>query len=114
MTTRRTGIAAATAVLFLFSLLATPAFSASEKGSTLVVEGWEVVGNKVMVKVSNLDKTTASGRVEVRAMVAGVPIRSSQEIRVVGGTSDWVTVGFFGPVGGVIVVGISDHADPVV
>jgi len=113
MTTRRTGIAAATAVLFLFSLLATPAFSASEKDRGLVVEGWEIVGNKVMVKVSNTSKTTASGRVEVRAMVAGMPLRSSQEVRVGGGTSDWVTVGFFAPVNGVIVVGISDNADPV-
>jgi hypothetical protein len=113
MTTRRTGIAAATAVLFLFSLFATPAFSATEKETGLVVEGWEIVGNKVMVNVSNPSKTTTSGRVEVRAVVAGLPLRSTEEVRLGGGTSEWVTVGFIAQVDGVIVCGISDHSDPV-
>ena len=114
MITRRNGIAAATAVLLLFSLLAAPSLNASEKGSALVVEGWEVVGNKVMVKVSNQANAAASGSVEVRAMVGGVPVRSFQTVRLGGGASDWVTVGFFGPVGGVIAVGMIDSADPVV
>jgi hypothetical protein len=105
----------AAAVVLLVAALTAPPFNADEKkeGSALVVEGWEVVGSKVLVKVTNLGGPRASGTVEVRAMVMGLPLKRAVSVSVEGGTSEWAAVPFVAPVDGVIVVGIVDHSDPV-
>jgi hypothetical protein len=105
----------AAAVVLLVAALTAPPFNAeeNEKGSALVVEGWEVVGNKVLVKVSNLGGPKASGVVEVRAMTLGLPMKRAVSVSVPGGTSQWASVPFVAPVDGVIVVGIVDGGDPI-
>jgi len=105
-------------MVLLLGLVSAPLVSAAgEKGdpptSALVIEGWEVVGSKVLVKVSNLGNTKGAAVVEVRALVVGIPMRRAETVTVVGGGSTWVSVGFGLPVNGVMEGWISDADNPV-
>ena len=106
-------IIVAALVLLVVALTAPPIPAADEKSSALFVEGWEVVGNKVLVKVTNLGSGKGTAVVEVRAVSAGLPLRNSMTVAVPPGASEWAAVGFVAPVEGVIVVGIVGDADPV-
>ena len=118
MTARNTRFAVAATVVLLLGLLSAPLVAAGDEktekpNSALVVEGWEIVGTKVLVKVTNLGNTRASGVLEVRALVVGVPVRRTADVTVVGEGSTWVPVVFGLPVGGVLETWIVDGAEPV-
>jgi hypothetical protein len=88
---------------------------ASEKGEALSVDDVQVVGNRVVVTVTNLSEAPQSGQVSVTAIIGGVvPSRSSQTIKVGGSQTVQIPVDFMASVSDVIVVGIIvDGAEPV-
>lgn len=104
----------AAAIVILVAALAAPAIPAADnKSGALVVDGWEVVGNKVLVKVTNFGSTRSTAAVNVQAVATGLPQRNSASVSVPPGASEWAVVGFIGEVKGVIVVGIGEGAEPI-
>jgi len=85
---------------------------AAEKGEVLAVDDVQVIGNRVVVTVTNLTKAPASGQVAVTAILGGlVPSRSTQTVKVQPGVSVQVPVDFQAFVSSVIVVGISEDCN---
>jgi len=114
----RTGplkVATMLTLVLLVSAFTAPAFAAGkqEKAFGLVVDGYQVVGDKVLVQVTNLGATPDSGYVMVQAMVDGVPTTLLQAVRLLAGVTEYVAVGFVLPVDGIIELGISDTPDPL-
>ena len=77
------------------------------------MDGYQVVGDKVLVQVTNLGATPDAGYVVVQAMVDGAPTTLVQAVRLMAGVTEYVAVGFVLPVDQVIELGISDGANPV-
>jgi hypothetical protein len=114
MTARRSRIAVASVIALVLSALVVPAVSAAgQDGGALQIEGWNVVGNKVLVKITNVSSGSHSGDVKVRALVIGLPQESNSQVSLRAGQSAWVPVSFFAPVTGVVDCGIVDTMDPV-
>ncbi len=87
---------------------------AADKGDALAVDNVQVIGNRVVVTVTNLTRVPQSGQVAVTAIVGGlVPSRSAQTVKVQAGTTIQVPISFQAFVSNVIVVGISAGPDPV-
>jgi len=106
-------IIAAAIVLLVAALTAPPIPAANEKAGPIVVDGWEVVGNEVLVQVTNLSSERGSAVVGVRAVSAGMPMRNTVRVSVPAGGTQGAAVRFIAPVEGVIVVGISETPDPM-
>jgi len=108
-------VATVLTLALLVSAFTAPALAGGkqEKAFGLVVDGYQVVGNKVLVQVSNVGATPDSGYVIVEAVVDGVPVKLSQAVRVMPGVTEYVGVIFGLPVDGIIDLGISDGADPM-
>ena len=87
---------------------------AADKGGALAVDNVQVVGNRVVVTITNLSKAPQTGQVAVTAIVGGlVPSRSAQTVKVQPGATVQVPVNFQAFVSNVIVVGISEGGDPI-
>jgi hypothetical protein len=108
-------VAAVLTLALLVSAFTVPALAGAkqEKAFGLVVDGYQVVGNKVLVQVTNVGATPDSGYVCVRAMVNGLPTVLVQVVRLMAGVTEYVGVGFELPVDGIIELGISEGANPV-
>ena len=115
MRTRPFKVAAMLTLVLLVSALTAPTLAGGkqEKAFGLVVDGYQVVGSKVLVQVTNMGATPDSGYVTVQAVVDGVPATVVQAIRLMAGVTDYVAVGFVLPVDQVIELGISDSGTPV-
>ena len=115
----RTGaikVAATLTLVLLVSALAAPTLAGGkqEKAFGLVVDGYQVVGDKVLVQVTNLGATPDSGYVAVQALVDGLPTTVVQSVRLMAGVTEYVAVGFVLPVDQIIELGISDGgANPI-
>jgi hypothetical protein len=112
MHARRSKIAAVTAIALLMSVLVLPAAAAPTKNQGLVVEGWKVYGNQVILSVTNLSSQSTAGTVNVHAIVVGLPMSSDVSVSLAAGQSQNVTATFWGPVTGVIEC-IVDDSSPV-
>jgi hypothetical protein len=65
------------------------------------------------VTVENLSKAPVECKVAVTAMSGLMPVRQSVMVQVNPGATAQIPVGFEAFVSSVIVVGISDHSDPI-
>jgi len=87
---------------------------AADKGEALTVENVQVVGNRVVVTVTNLSRAPQAGQVAVTAIIGGlVPSRSAQTVKVPPGATVQVPVDFQAFVSSVIVCSIVDAQDPI-
>ena len=113
MITSRKRIAATLFAVVVLSAMSVPAAPAAEKNPAgLVVEGWEVAGSEVIVKVTNLGDGKGSAVVQVKALAGGFPMRNAATVAVPAGGSQWVSVGFGLDVTGVMDVWIIESSDP--
>ena len=115
MRTRPLKVATVLTVALLVSAFTVPALAGGkqEKAFGLVVDGYQVVGNQVLVEVTNVGATPDSGYVTVTAVMNGIPVKVTQAIRLMAGVTEYVGVGFDLPVDGIIELGISDTPDPL-
>jgi hypothetical protein len=102
MHARRSKIAAVTAIALLMSVLVLPAAAGLTKSKGLVVEGWKVHGNEVILTVTNLSSQRANGTVKVHAIVLGLPMSVDVNVSLTSGQSQNVSATFWGPVTGVV------------
>jgi hypothetical protein len=85
---------------------------AAEKDA-VVVKDVKSYGNQVVVTVANLSQVPVECKVAVTAMSGLMPVRATAMVQVNPGATAQIPVGFEAFVSNVIVVGISDGADPV-
>ena len=116
MKTRPMQVAAVLTLALLVSAFVAPALAGGkqEKAFGLVVDGYEVVGNKVLVEVTNVASTPDSGYVTVTAVVDGIPVKLVQAVRVMPGSTEYVGVTFGSLVDGVIELGVGSDPNPVI
>ena len=113
MTARSYKMIVALAAALVFCTLSGNAM-AQGKGEALAVDDVQVAGDSVLVTVTNNSDSPKSGKVSVTATVGGfVPCKSAAIVAVHPGASIQVPVNFPASVSSVIVVGISETANPL-
>jgi len=113
MNARPSKVVALLVLGIVVAMLSAPTLAASKKSGAVVVGSYQIVGEKVLVEVTNSSRSSEAGCLSVQALVAGAAASAFETFELAGGATAWIAVGFLSPVDGVIALGISDSSTPV-
>jgi len=113
MNARPSKVAACLILGLLVAAVTAPALAGSKKSGAVVVGSYEIVGEKVLVEVTNTSRSSEAGYLSVKALVAGAAESAAEAFALPGGATAWIAVGFLSPVDGVIDLGISEDSNPM-